>query len=845
MKLSLHAFAEFLRRYGIENMFLTAALFNQLANEVPGAFQTLHTVLVGGDAVDPKAARNILKDRPPLRLLNGYGPTESTTFATWHPIKAVPEEATTIPIGRPLANTETYILDRYLHLVPVGTPGELYIGGDGLARGYLRRPDQTAERFIPHPFRAEPGARLYKTGDLVRYNEEGSIEFLGRLDHQIKIRGFRVEPGEIEATLKQHPAVNEAVVLVLQATPGEKRLAAYLISRGPLTVSEIRDYLSTRLPAYMIPASFVLLDSLPLTANGKLDRQALLALDAREAIREQVPTAPRTSLEEILTRIWSQVLGVEHVDVFDNFFELGGDSILCFQIVARASEAGIPLLYRQIFEHKTIAQLAASLSPHAQATPSEESITGMVPLTPLQHWFFEQQVPQIHHWNQSYLLTVQQPLRVDWLEQALTAVLAQHEMLHVRFQSTLAGWQQVVGESPEVQCTLVDLSALPAQMQAVALENATASQQRSLDITTGPLFRAALFSLAPGKITHLMLVAHHLVVDGVSWRILLEDVQRAYAQVQRSEPLRLFGKTTSLKKWMEHLQQATIQGLFQTDLAFWRTVGQSGLCPVPLDLPDGLNTEASARTYHISLEAQETSILLQQVSQFHKAQITDILLTALLRAWQEWTGSSSLLLDLERHGREPFFDELDLSRTVGWFTSVFPLSLNAAVDQDLSEQLQKVKEQLQAVPQHGAGYGILRYLHQDPAVREELRSFPRPELSFNYLGQFDQSLAGETSEVSAEVAPLFRLAQELYGPDHNAQGLRWHVLDINGIVVEACLHIHWTYSANLHHSETIERFAHCFLQTLRTLIQQSLSVPTSTELLADSSRNLSSGEMVS
>jgi amino acid adenylation domain-containing protein len=359
--LSPQEFAAHIRERRISTLFLTTALFNQMAREAPGAFRSVRHLLFGGEAVDAGWVRDVIQNSPPKRLLHVYGPTESTTFTSWHLVTDAAQESATVPIGRPIAATQTYVLDRTLEPVPIGVPGELHIGGDGLARAYLNRPELTAEKFIPDPFSHEPGSRLYKTGDLVRYQPDGALEFLGRIDHQVKIRGFRIELGEIETTLADHPAVKEAAVIAREDTAGDKRLTAYVVFEGePGPASaELRAFLKERLPDYMVPSAFVFLEMLPLTANGKVDRKALPAPDQNRPEQEESYVAPRTPAEVMLANIWTEILGVKQAGVHDNFFNLGGHSLLATQVVSRMREvfqAEVPL--RSFFEAPTIAALA-------------------------------------------------------------------------------------------------------------------------------------------------------------------------------------------------------------------------------------------------------------------------------------------------------------------------------------------------------------------------------------------------------------------------------------------------------------------------------------------------------
>ena len=359
--LSPHEFALQLKHKGISILFLTTALFQQIARDVPQAFSSLRYLLFGGEAVDARWVKKVLKQGAPKYLIHVYGPTEGTTFSSYYCVQDVPESATSIPIGRPIANTQFYLLDADLQPVPIGIVGELYIGGDGLAREYINRPDITAERFISNPFNNKPEARLYKTGDLARYLPDGNIEFLGRIDNQVKIRGFRIELGEIEAILNQHPAVRETVVIIREEIPGDKHLIAYIVpdQQQTPTSMNLRQFLKEKLPEYMVPSAYVVLESLPLTPNGKVDRRALPAVDTLSFEMKEDYVAPRDRVEEVLVEIWAKVLGKQQIGVRDNFFELGGHSLLATQLISRIRDAfQIELSVRNLFESPTVASLA-------------------------------------------------------------------------------------------------------------------------------------------------------------------------------------------------------------------------------------------------------------------------------------------------------------------------------------------------------------------------------------------------------------------------------------------------------------------------------------------------------
>ena len=815
-------------------------VLSQLLPSTEAAGKT-RAFIIGGEALLGKSLSFWQTHAPDTRLINEYGPTETVVGCCVYEVSNQTNLSGAVAIGRPIANTQIYILDRHLQPVPIGVPGELYIGGAGVARGYLNRPKLTEEKFIPNPFeqrkaegkgqRADgrstrnssllPSAshllpslekskvsRLYKTGDLGRYLPDGTIEFLGRIDDQVKIRGFRIELGEIEAVLSQHPGVRETASIVREDVPGDKRLVTYVVRdrKSPPDISELRQFLKERLPEYMVPSAFVLLNELPLTPNGKIDRRALPAPDQARPDWAGEFVAPSTPAEKMLAKIWAEVLRVERLGIHDNFFELGGDSILSLQIVVKANQVGFQLTPKDIFDCKTIGNLAA-VAGTARTIESEQGlVTGLVPLTPIQHWFFAQNQPDPHHWNQAFILEMRHVQDPELLEQVVQHLLEHHDALRLRFRREASGWQQVNASPDEVvPFTRVDLSALPENEQKLALEATATELQASLNLSEGPLLRVAFFDLGLEKASRLLIVIHHLVVDGVSWRILLEDFAHAYQQLSQGQAIHLPPKTTSFKQWAERLQEYAQSAELQQERDYWLAEVQKPFSPLPVDYSGGDNTEPSACSVSVSLSQNETQELLQQVPKAYNTQINDVLLAALVQAFAEWTGEQTLMLELEGHGRENIFDDVDLSRTVGWFTTHFPVVLNLGDTSDPGEALKAIKEQLRAIPHRGLGYGVLRYLSRDL----ELQAQPRAEVSFNYLGQSDQVF----SESS-----LLIPARESIGASRSQRGSRVYLLEINGIVAGGQLQMNWTYSKAIHRQSTIENLAEKFRQALRRLI---------------------------
>ncbi len=807
-------FAARLREQQITTLFLTTALFNQIARLVPNAFEGLRQLLFGGEAVEPRWVRDVLAAGGPERLLHVYGPTESTTYASWYQVHEVAAQEQTIPIGYPLANTHLYVLNAQLQPVPVGVCGELYIGGDGLARGYLNRGALTAERFVPHPLSTEPGARLYKTGDLVRHCEDGAIEFVGRLDQQVKIRGLRIELGEIEVLLEQEEAIEEALVVVREEGEGRKRLVAYIILKEGERVEQeaLQQTLGRRLPDYMVPSAYVYLDRWPLTANGKVDRHALPAPDEAHQREEHNYAAARNATEQQLVTIWQEVLGVERVGIHDNFFALGGDSIVSIQIVSRARQAGIHMTPRHLFQHPTIKNIFDTLVINEKIEAEQGSVSGDVPLTPIQHWFFQQNLFEPQHLNQAMFLQV--PINFDPKEfqHVLALVLNHHDAFRLSFRPTSDGWLQTHTERPSfAPVSKVDLSNVDQHQHKYVLENVADQVQASLDITAGPLLRVVYFDLGREQAGRILIVVHHLVIDAFSWRILLEDVQNAYRQQSQGERVQLPPKTSSWQQWAQRLQEYAQEEDVSQQHSYW--LQQVQACPesLPVDWMDGKNTVASIQNVLVALTPQETKALLQEVPQVYHTQINDILLAALALTLHQWTGRKKHVVALEGHGREDLFTDIDISRTVGWFTCLYPVVLSLTQSGTHPDQVLKaIKEQLRAIPAHGIGYGLLHYLHRNNERVEELKRGLQPQISFNYLGQYDQMFAEPD---------LFVSASESSGLAASPLGEREYLIDVNSSITNGHLQMVWTYSTNRHREETMDVLAQSYIQTLRALIR--------------------------
>lgn len=815
---SPEAFCQLLQQEQVTVLNQTPSAFRQLLPvciaAIPPDALSLRYVIFGGEALELQSLRPWMErygDQTP-QLVNMYGITETTVHVTYRPLTlADVRSGAGSVIGRPIPDLQVHVLTPHRTLCPIGIPGEMYVGGAGVARGYLRRPELTTERFIADPFRTGTNATLYKTGDLARWLDNGELEYLGRIDHQVKIRGFRIELGEIEAALNQQPHIQEAIVLAREDTPGDKRLVAYVVTTDGTELEDVRPFLRNQLPEYMLPSAFVRLPALPLTTNGKVDRRALPPPDQERPVLQQRYVAPRTPLEHRLCQLWSAVLGVREVGVHDNFFELGGDSILSIQVIAKARQAGIQLTPKDLFQYPTIAEIATHCSPSTPTPLDQGPATGAVALTPIQQWFFEHDLSQRQYWNQAFLCEVPADLDSPLLEEAFRAVVEHHDALRLRFTPNASGWSQSYAVNTNLfSCTRMDLSALPQTMQESVLTSTATELQATLNLTEGPLLRAIHFWRGPHQSGRLVIVAHHLVIDGVSWRLLLEDLESAYLALQERKPVQLPPKTASFQTWAAHLRAYARHPELQAEYTYWRHLVETQGASLPVDNPaHEHNWEADAEALTVRLSRAETDALLHHTPTRHRAHINELLLTALRWCFDPWIGTQPLLIDLEGHGREDIGQPIDVSRTIGWFTTIFPVRLDAAPTQDLAQTLHTIKTRLRQLPHHGLGYGLLRYLGNDSTLTAMLRAAPQAQVSFNYLGQFDAVVSGSS---------LFRFAKESCGPWHSPHGQRTHLLEVLALVVDGQLEVRWIYNRQIHEQKTITRLAERYLSALQEFI---------------------------
>jgi amino acid adenylation domain-containing protein/non-ribosomal peptide synthase protein (TIGR01720 family) len=770
-------------------------------------------LILGGEACDTALLDEIRQLRPQCRILNHYGPTETTVGAVTHECEAA-HAAGAVPVGLPLVNLRAHVLDDALNEVPIGVSGELYIGGAGLARCYRHEPALTGERFVPDPF-GPPGERLYRTGDLVRCDQSGRLIFLGRSDDQIKLRGYRVELGEITRAVRALQEIKDAVVVARSIGSEHERqeLVAYCVSAtGAASKPDmIKQRLAAILPDYMMPSRIVMLERLPLTANGKVDRKALPEPD-EEAVVESY-SAPVGEIEQAIATIWREVLGREQIGRNDNFFELGGDSILSLQIIARLRKRRIHLTPKQVFAQQTVAALAgvatAATKPatKTQTSAERDPVTGVHPLLPIQQRFFEEDIGNRNHWNQAVLLTPRSQLNWDTLRQALAAMVKHHDALRLRFEQAGGVWRASYGAAPTsselfwVRTGVIDATHVTALASAA---------QTSLSQSSGPLLRAVGMELVDGS-QRLLIAIHHLVVDGVSWRVLLEDIASAYEQLAQGPTVTLAPKSESYASWGARLRSYARAPQLAAELPYWLACRAEEKLPCDDD-HGGIDRVRDSEAVSLVFDAGLTSRLLKEAPAAYRTQVNDLLLAGLARAVWRWSAFKDVVVELEGHGREDVFPGADISRTVGWFTTAFPVRLKGGSSDDTS-LIKAVKEGLRAVPNRGLGYGALRYLGAEEH-RETLSRSGQPQIVFNYLGQLDGSL-GDSS--------AFQVAPEDPGPMRSADAPLRGWLNINGEVRDGRLRLSFGYGRLRYRRETVERLAQLYELSLRDLVNHCTS----------------------
>lgn len=741
------------------------------------ALGNIRCVITAGEAARVAQVRTLATGR---RVHNSYGPTEATVCVTDFVVDPARRYGVRVPVGHVFPGMHVRLLDAHGRLALEGCAGEICIAGPQVAQGYINQPEMEALAFTPDE---PPFGRMYRTGDLGVWLPDGTLDIIGRRDVQVKIRGFRIEPGEIEGVLRQHAQVRDAVVM---CGPDDQLLAAVA---GEATVVALDTHLRAHLPDYMVPVRIEISATLPLTASGKIDRQTVLAAFSKQDAREYV--APKAGFEEILAKIWAELLGCSCVSADENLFEIGGDSILVIQSVLRANRAGIHLTAQQVFEHPTIAALATVAQPVVEEDDAPRETTGMAGMTPVQAWFFSQDLSNRAHYNQSLRLRLPASVSPEQMRQAFGAVVARHDAFRLAFVEIDDVWQQYYAASRGEVFRVHDLSGLiDAEARGREIERVGNEMQHGFVLSEPPLLRACLFTGGEAEDAILLVVAHHLIIDGVSWRIVMEDLQDATEQLRRSEQPRLQGSGATVQEWSEAL--AILPEDVWGGPGFWLT--RSRVADGE-GVPDaGMITDAA--TFEILCDEAVTAKLLDRGARGGETRTETMILSSILAAYRDVHGVGSMTVELEGHGREAIPDGPDITRSVGWFTTHYPLTFALPERQAFAALADTVQSQIDAVPLRGLGYGIARYLHPDDTIRARLASAAAPTLRFNYLGQGDNLTRDETGWT-----PMMGRN----GAEHDEGERRTCLFDVEALVLERKLHLIWTYNALVVSEDEITR----------------------------------------
>jgi amino acid adenylation domain-containing protein len=788
----------------------------------------LREVYSGGEVLRRDLAESLLRARSELKLYNLYGPTETTIDTTWAEAERervwAGEE---VGIGQPIANVQLYVLDEEMQVAPLGMVGELYIGGEGLARGYLKRPALTAERFVPHPYSTQAGARLYRTGDLVRWREGGELEYLGRMDVQVKLRGFRVELGEIEARLSEHPSVKECAVNVVELGPDDTRLVAYVVGRetGALDRNKLRSFLKENLPDYMVPSVFVSLEKMPLTPSGKIDRRGLPAIEPLHLNPDSSQFTPRTPTEEILASIWSEMLGVEHVNLNDNFFELGGHSLLATQVVTRVRDTfGQEITLRSMFEVPTLAGLAQTIELAQRAGQAPEappikriSRAGDLPLSFAQQrlWFLGQLVPDSDRYNISGAVRLEGKLRVDLLERALAEMVRRHEVLRTTFTLLEEEPVQIIGEPVAGTLPLFDLSHLPAsERHAEAKRRAEAEAARPFDLEHGPLLRVQLLCLSPEE--HVLLMTmHHIVSDGWSIGVIVREMAALYGAYGRGEESPLAELPIHYADYA-HWQRAWFQGeVLSGQLAYWlaELAGAPTVIDLPIDKP-----RPPVETYRGAYQAvdfsAELSAQLRELSRRHGVTLFMTLLAAYDLLLCRYAGQEQVLVGTPIANRK----HLETEGLIGCFVNTLVMRGDVRGNPSFRELLQRVREM-----------ALGAYAHQDLPF-EKLVEELQPERDMSRSPLFQVWFVQYAPVEALELEELRLTAVEGAGETVRFE-LALGFQERAGLIVGGV-----EYNRDLYEAETIGRLVESYERVLRAVVADSEQRVFELDLLSEAER---------
>lgn len=760
--------------------------------------EVLKHLIITGEAVKAQTVKRWFELCPGTKVVNAYGPAEASDDVAQLVMDTMPESGH-ISIGKPLNGINIYIVDRYMNLCPIGVTGELCISGIGVGRGYVNQIEKSREVFVEDPFADQKGVRMYKTGDLAKWLPDGNIEFIGRRDFQVKVRGFRIELGEIESILSGYEGIKDAVVTARQDARGDSCICAYYTSEGRADKAEIKDHIAQFVPEYMIPAYFVQLERLPLSSNGKID---VKALPEPENDKNEGCEPPRNEIEEKLVEVWKNVLGKDDISINDNFFNLGGDSIKAIKVASSLAEQGLKLEVRNLFMHPVISRLGSCVKP-ITIEAFQGIVEGEVKLTPVQKAFFENNFTDMHHYNQSVMLFSKNGFDETWISQALEKLTLHHDALRMSFGLEKGVVKPFIRGAEGALYSIETFNLCCKGNAENLISEYTDRIQAGIDISKGPLIKAGLFKTIKGD--HLLIAVHHLVMDGVSWRILTEDLETAYEQLSGGKEILLPKKTSSYKEWADALTDYAASAELLSESDYWFKIQNAPVTALPKDYGIEEDKYKACMSLSLSLDEKETEDLLLNSNTAYNTEINDLLISALGMCVKKWAGIEAVLINLEGHGRNELFEYLDVNRTIGWFTAEYPVLLDMAKADDLPFTIKSVKETLRRIPNKGLGYGVLKYLS---ARQNDFKVCSKPEISFNYLGDFDENTHGKKFGIS-EISP---------GQDVSPELEREYAIDINCMVIGGRLKVKVEFNKEQFFQTTIESFTKEYINSLRMVI---------------------------
>ncbi len=798
---------DLIKQHNITTTCIVPSQLNALLAVLKDEITSLKYVLAAGEALSPSLAK-LYYQKCSGELYNVYGPTEGTIYAAFTKVEKN-EELNNIPIGRPLGDTTLYILDEQLRPQPLGIAGELHIGGPGVAQGYVNRDGLTEEKFIPDPF--QKGGTLYKTGDLTRFKENGDIEYLGRADAQVKVRGFRIELAEIETIISAYQNIEDVAVI-----NHDGRLVAYYVADRKVGEGRLRTHVTDHLPSYMEPAFFVKIEEIPRLSSGKINRKALPD-PAKLFTKRAEHIAPQTKIEKQLAAIWAKILKIEEskIGIHDSFFEIGGDSLMAIQFVCTAEEQGIAFQTDTLFTNSTIAELA-NIATESTATQSvQDLVEGIYPLMPRQAKFFADGFKYPEHWNRFFFFDVNHDMKLETLKTAVDKVLLHHDNIRISFVKEGEQWmQRCESKLPDSKYVLsFDLSDLSEKDQEKSILETCNQYHASLKFEDAPLLRILHFKTDEnaGKMAIIM---HHLLVDIVSSRIVFEDLLKAYESARINVPIPLAPKTASVKDWATKITEDAKRADFSIDLAYWASPKMQPSPKIKTDYP-GITKgyEKNAAVEIVRVDKDTTENLLQSIPKTNSMSIQDMLLATLLKTTKSWTGENEMLVNICGHGRDPV-KEHNFGRTAGWLNTVYPVHLSHAGLEQANAQTftNAMRKQLDHVPKTNAHYNILRYITKN----EEILKYETPQLFFNYVSQID-ALLPEGAAIQPVVEPTG--IKGSHGDNHLC-----YLLYIEAAIVNKELNIHITYTKDVFKPETIKNFGELYkntvIDTVNELMQQ-------------------------